>query len=195
MGGSGSGRRWGSKNTTDDYIQLDVRHLQRKSLLQDGNAFTWKWSRRGEVISKIEIHAESDRIVLSYRSRTGGDDWEDLKYAVELEAIPCHLGGSRQYFRCPALKCGRRVAILYGGRYFVCRHCYNLAYECQREEPHYRALRKAQNLSVRLGGTGCVFDGICRPKGMHGKTYRKLEFKFIQVSRRMNALTAVRFGL
>jgi hypothetical protein len=40
------------------------------------------------------------------------------------------------------------VAILYGRRIFACRSCHDLAYECQHEQPHYRALRKAQNLSI-----------------------------------------------
>jgi hypothetical protein len=126
MGGYGSGRRWSSKSTTDDYIQLDVRRLQRKSLLDLGNVFTWKWSSRSGADSSIVIHSEADRIVLSYRSHKADGDWEDLKYAVRLGAIPCYLGGNRLYFRCPAIKCGRRVAILYGGRYFVCRHCHQL---------------------------------------------------------------------
>jgi hypothetical protein len=43
----------------------------------------------------------------------------------------------RPYFVCPGVvngtACGRRVAKLYGpGRYFVCRHCYRLAY-CHAE--------------------------------------------------------------
>jgi hypothetical protein len=30
--------------------------------------------------------------------------------------------------------CGQRVAILYGGDIFACRHCYQLAYPSAREE-------------------------------------------------------------
>jgi hypothetical protein len=38
------------------------------------------------------------------------------------------------WFICPAVGCGRCVAILYGGGIFACRHCYRLAYASSREE-------------------------------------------------------------
>ena len=37
-------------------------------------------------------------------------------------------------FICPAAGCGRRVAILYRGGIFACRHCYRLAYASSRED-------------------------------------------------------------
>jgi hypothetical protein len=44
----------------------------------------------------------------------------------------------------------RRVAILYGlGRYFLCRHCYDLSYQSQRDNAMYRALHKAQAIRER----------------------------------------------
>jgi hypothetical protein len=98
-----------------------VRYLQRKSLLTSEHSFSLKWTCRGEPTGDIVIQPGSDRIILSYRSRTGRGEWEQLNYAVELERVPCHLGGERIYFRCPAVRCGRRVAILYGGRIFACR--------------------------------------------------------------------------
>ncbi len=46
-------------------------------------------------------------------------------------------------------------------------------YESQREEPHNRALSRAQGVHVRLGGSGAVGDGLPpKPKGMHRTTYR-----------------------
>ena len=63
-------------------------------------------------------------MTLIYRSRSGNEDWEDQNYPVWLDWTPCHFGGERPWFRCPAMGCGRRVAILYGGRIFACRHCY-----------------------------------------------------------------------
>ena len=52
--------------------------------------------------------------------------------AVRIVRTPCRLGGSRAWFICPAVGCGRRVAILYGGGIFACRHCYDLAYDSSR---------------------------------------------------------------
>ena len=60
------------------------------------------------------------------------------------------------------------MAILYGGIIFACRHCHQLAYECQREPPHYRALNRAQAIREKLGGSGSMADPFpSKPKGMH----------------------------
>ena len=56
----------------------------------------------------------------------------------------------------------------------MCRHCLGLAYESQREAPHYRALHKAQAIHEKLGGTGCTLDPVFKPKGMHWRTFRRL---------------------
>ena len=49
--------------------------------------------------------------------------------------------------------CGRRVAKLYGpGRYFVCRHCYRLAYASQSEDAQRRSMRRASKIRQRLVG-------------------------------------------
>lgn len=68
---------------------------------------------------------------------------------VAVEWMPCHFGGDHAWWRCPA--CCRRAAILYGAEVFACRHCLKLAYESQREAPHFRALRRAQGIQGKLG--------------------------------------------
>jgi len=68
------------------------------------------------------------------------------------------------------------VAILYGpGRYFLCRYCYDLVYESQRENAMYRALHKAQSIRERLGGSANMTEPFPeKPKGMHWSTYDRL---------------------
>jgi hypothetical protein len=65
---------------------------------------------------------------------------------------------------------------LYGpGKYFLCRHCYDLSYESQREDKGHRALRRAQKIRQRLGGNANMMEPFTdRPKGMHHDTYLRL---------------------
>ncbi len=72
--------------------------------------------------------------------------------------------------------CGRRVVVLYEpGRYFLCRCCYDLRYESQREDRTHRALRRAQKIRERLGGSANMTEPFPeKPKGMHRKTYGRL---------------------
>ena len=175
MGGYGSGKRWGAKNTTGDYLALDVRRLQRDGLLEHRYSFNWRWSRNGETAGNIDIRPDTDRVTLSYRHRTRGEEWESKEYPVLLEWTPCRFGGERVWFRCPARGCGRRVAILYGGEVYACRRCHGLAYACQQESPHDRAARRAEKLGERLKTDGSIFDAAYRkPKGMHRRTYEGL---------------------
>ena len=89
----------------------------------------------------------------------------------------CTLGGRRAWLLCPAQGCGRRVALLYigGAGIFACRHCYKLAYQCQRETDDDRAMRRADNIRRRLGWeAGIATPEGDKPKGMHWRTYERL---------------------
>lgn len=176
MGGRGSGRRSQiGKDATDDYRALDVRRWQRDGYLTPGRAFSWQWTRNGEVLASIQVRTESDRVILSYRQRGGGDQWKDERYPVRLSWSPCTYGGQRAWFLCPAAGCGQRVAILYGGGIFACRHCYRLAYPSQRESPDHRALRRADRIRARLGWEPGILNGDgCKPKWMRWRTFQRL---------------------
>src|SRR5262249_16840326 len=72
--------------------------------------------------------------------------------------------------------CWRRVTILYdAGYYFLCRHCYNLAYEIQSEDLLDRRMRKARKLRERLGVSEKLHEPIVwKPPRMHWKTFSRL---------------------
>lgn len=198
MGGYGSGRRHG-KATTGDMLELDIRKLQRDGLLTPGRAFNWHWTRNGEEVASIQIRTEADRVVLNYRTRSSGGEWEAMEYPVYLRWTPCHLGGRRAWFICHAKGhggCGRRVAILFGGSIFACRHCHKLAYQCQRETDAYRAMRRADTIRLRLGwGAGVANPEGGKPKGMHWRTFERLKAEYAAFTNASFAGMAERLGL
>jgi len=177
MGGLGSGRYWhyGANDITDNYRTLDVRRWQRDGFLNQNRSFGWQWSSNGEKIASIKARTETDQVILTYSHRIGDGDWIKESYPVRLDWTPCNYGGQRAWFRCPASGCGRRVAILYGGTIFACRHCHQLAYPSQRESIGDRATRRVDNIRKRLGWEPGMFndDGL-KPKGMHWRTFERL---------------------
>lgn len=178
MGGMGSGRRWhyGSANTVDQFRDLDIRKLTREGWLRLGHSSDIIWSRNNVETGRIAIHTQADQLTLDYRTRSNGGDWQSMSYPVKFTSTPCHLGGTRKWFRCPVAGCGRRVAVLYGGAIFACRHCHRLAYPSQRETRADRALRRAEHVRERLGWPAGVLNGSGwgKPKGMHQRTYDRL---------------------
>jgi hypothetical protein len=176
MGGFGSGRGQGAKDTTSDMQALDIRKLQRDVLLTPGKSWSTSWLRNGVTVASIQMRTEVDRVILNYRSRSNGGEWQTMEYPVRLELTGCNLGGQRAWFICPAQGCGRRVAILFGGSIFACRHCHKLAYECQRETEDDRALRRADTIRRRLGWkVGIANPKGDKPKGMHWRTFERLK--------------------
>jgi hypothetical protein len=176
MGGFGSGPGQRKKSTTSDLRALDVRQLLRNGALEQGRILNWQWFNNGEKVSDINIRVETDRLMLNYKSRSYGGDWQKMSYPVYLEWTPCNLGGWRKWLICPIRGCGRRVAVLFGGSIFACRHCHKLAYECQREADDDRAMRRAEKIRRRLGWeAGIANPDGGKPANMHWRTFRRLK--------------------
>ncbi len=159
MGGFGSGRPSGSgRDTVEACRSIDVNRLHREGCLRAGWRGGWQWTRDGEQVASINLRAER-RPAASHLSRAHrrwrlGRTWPRPSAS---SASPAASAASRPYFICPGvvngIACGRRVAKLYGpGRYFLCRHCYRLAYASQSEGAMDRALRRANKIRQRLGG-------------------------------------------
>ena len=196
MGVFGSGRGQNGKGTTSEMRALDIRRLQRDGLLAPGRWFMWRWSRNGEDVASIRIRTETDRVILNYRSRSNGGDWQPMEYPVFLDWTSLHLGGRRAWFLCPGKGCGRRVAILYGGLVFACRHCYKLAYQCQRESGDDRTMRRADTIRLRLGwGAGIANPEGGKPKGMHWRTFERLRAEYRTFADASWSAMAERLGL
>ncbi len=150
-------------------------------------------------------------MTLLYRSRYPLGEWEDVQEAVTLTWTPCNYGGCRPWFICPGmingLLCGRRVAKLYGARFFLCRYCSNLAYPSQNVAVADRALTRTQNIRRQLGGSANLLVPFpVKPKNMHWMRYWRLRDRATKaevealtimqrwIDRRTNILAQVKGG-
>ena len=109
-----------------------------------GTTLTWTWSLSGHKSSVgivVDVMGEPYYVKLNY-TITDRDSGEktDYNYKIGLTTTSCCFGGVRYWFVCPLVRngapCGRRVGTLFlssGGKYFGCRHCYDLSYESRNE--------------------------------------------------------------
>jgi len=176
MGGSGSGNRyrWDSNSTTESQRRIDIRWLKNQGYLRPGHIGFLSWSRGNEQTGSIGYRMETDRMVLNYRHRPRGGEWENVKQVVLFDRTQCNYGEHRTWMLCP--RCWQRVALLYGaGKYFWCRHCYDLTYSSQQESRPDRLMRKARKIRARLGASNNLMESILfKPKNMHQKTFDRL---------------------
>jgi hypothetical protein len=154
--------------TTDELHVIDVRFLARRGLLDAGRLSTLSWSRGNHRTGSIGIRSDGTRVDLDYS--TSGSS---VSQTINLTWTPCHFGGWRPWFRCPA--CRRRVAIVYVGWRFACRHCHGLYYSSQRHRGRWSAMHKLQRLRDRLGGSANLMEPFpAKPRHMHWATYDRL---------------------
>jgi hypothetical protein len=176
MGGSGSGNRWrfGTRATCEGMKRVELAYMRRRGMLVPGSAGSLSWNVGGRPSGDIRYRTESECLVLIYRFKENGDEnWTGVNERVPYTFTEQKLGGSRRWFCCPS--CQRRCSIIYGGKWFRCRKCHNLAYSTQNESPMFRGLTRAQKLRERLGGSLCIDDPFpAKPKGMHWKTYARI---------------------
>ena len=172
MGGYGSGSRQRYAPKTDEYRKIDLSDFS-KTRRDETASGTIIWSRAGKRTASIgyELSPHSLRLYYSM-TRQGEGSRVDEHIAFDFTAQP--FGGDRRWFLCRS--CGRRCRVLYGGAYFRCRQCYGAVYESQYQHWRFPCLSSSERVRHKLGGQ----PGFChpfpqKPKGMHWKTYRRLQ--------------------
>jgi hypothetical protein len=163
---------------------LDVDQLAKKGCLQPGWFGTCQWTDGSELFS-INLRVEAEKLHLSYPVRVGDRERRDITDTIPIVHLPCRFGGSRAYFICPGPRgtdCGRRITKLHlSNRYFLCRHCSQLAYASQYEQPWQRAVRRANKLKQRLDMGVVLAEPLPeKPKGMWVRTYGCLLNEILQ---------------
>lgn len=177
MGGPGSGSWWrgAERPSTNEFRSLDVRWLARNGLLQSPGWASLRWLNGGREVASVRVRGDHGCVHLWYRHRRNGGEWQTESYAVHVARTACHLGGTRAWFVCPASRCGRRVAVLFGGEVFACRHCYRIAYPSTRESAAERVVRRADKVRSKLGWEPGILNGEGdKPKWMRRKTFSRL---------------------
>ena len=136
---------------------------------------------------------------LYYTMQVGDGGVEDVTETIPVIYLRCRFGGSRAYFICPGPRngtdCGRRITKLHlSQRYFLCRHCNQLAYKSQFEQPLHRALRRANKKRQRLGISAGIAEPLPdKPRGMWARTYGQLLNEILQAEILANEAQTNRF--
>ncbi len=167
-----------SKPTVESYRNLDMPSLKRLGFLSEGysSVLVWSDSRSGEETGRIGITCQGGQLRLNYKSKSRGEDWQDIEDYICLSSTRPNFGGERQWFICPS--CSSRRAILYGGKYFRCRKCLGACYQTQLEDAKDRALTKLYRRRQKYGGFGNADEPFPpKPKWMRWATYFRLKEK------------------
>lgn len=157
--------RWSysSRWTTNECKSISTKFLNEHHYFNgDVRWGGMNWSRNGEQTGSIGFvvsTGEGDQYIQFQYTQT--DRYSQVKncldYQVKLVWTACHFGGRRWWFICPLAVngrvCNRRVGVLYlgSGKYFGCRHCYNLTYESSKESHKFDRLFIKMGVDPKIG--------------------------------------------
>jgi hypothetical protein len=165
--------RWSKKDTTDDYLSLDITTFAKSVDLDRWLMGSWRWTWSNGRESSISYIVEPGRRGVRLQYTSSGQEYD---YLVPVVKTQPNYGGVRYWWLCPS--CGRRVRILYGGSIFACRRCHNLTYETTQKGGDLMTTidNRLRRIRHKLGATGGgILDAFPqRPKGMQLRTYERL---------------------
>src|SRR5262245_43417025 len=120
----GSWYRWDKKDTVESQLDLDMTTFVKSVDLERYLSGSWRWTWTSGRQSSISYIVQPERHTVRLQYTSNGKEYD---YPVRVVTTQPHYGGRRYWWLCP--HCGRRVRVLYGGAYFLCRTCQNLSYE------------------------------------------------------------------
>lgn len=183
MGGWGSGRQYG-KPIAEHALRIDIAWMIRRGLARPGQYLSGNlsWTRGGEPSGNISYSAnmcdpEGGTLELRFKvTRHNTGESKDYTQRIRLSYTEPHFGGKRWWMHCPVT--GERVGKLYvpdGGDIFASRKAWRIGYRSQRVTERDAAFERLYRLQRKLGGREGWDEGYCRPKGMHRRTFERLE--------------------
>ena len=156
------------------FWKLDLARMKEIGCLRPGR-FSIHWSTRSAQGASImfEVKADMSSVILDYKTRSSGEDWESIRETVPLTTTQPHLGGVRYWFLCPG--CGKRRRVLFGRSLYRCRSCWRLTYDCQHDPFPQHPWERCHRTREKLGGErGFLNPFPAKPKGMHWRTHYRL---------------------
>ena len=129
------------KRQVEDCLPLDANRLARQGWFAGSYRGPVTWTDG----STITLAYSQGQLTLSYRL-----NGEPMQQAIEVIEAPCHFGGNRFYFRCPACH-KRRYKLRSGPQGFYCRHCYALPYYSQECGDLDGLIHQKHKIEAKLG--------------------------------------------
>ena len=178
----GAGRP-GYRLAAEQAKRIDIRRWHKGGYLNAGSSFTWQWTRGEERTGNIGVAVSNGSVRLNYSMRDGDDKWRDASQTIMTTSTPCHYGGSRPWFVCPA--CHERAAVLYlrSGR-FACQRCQRISHQSQSGSAIDRVCNRYHHLDA------LVMAG--KPKWQRWATFNRLLDRYDLVSAQFDGLLAGR---
>jgi len=131
---------------SDGCFRLDVAELRRmidQGWFSGEITYTHGIGKHPHAYQRIGDDARGV-LSLKYNTLYHGYQVMDVRYAYQ---PACY----RLLWQCPSMECGRMVGVLYrphGGAYFLCRHCWGVAYSSQYESATDRMWRRYHRASA-----------------------------------------------
>lgn len=152
---------WSNRWTVEESKSITTKFLNQHHYFDGGirwGSLTWK--RNGQETGNISLQVstvegdEHIRFMYTQTDRQTGEKAE-LDYKARIVSTACNYGGKRWWFICPlvvnGIPCNRRVGVLYlaGGKYFGCRHCYNLTYTSCKESHRFDSFFRKMGITPK----------------------------------------------
>ncbi len=164
----------GAKDEADRLRQITVFDLKQWNYFIGRRSGTVTWTSgwdgsKNSISVMVDLDENNPHLRIWYtQTDRSTDEKTNFDYNIPLVTSKCNLGGKRYWFICPWYRngryCGRRVAKLYmGGKYFACRHCYDLSYSSRNE-----------NRRFYLFPLGQILDGETKIEKLRAKVKTKL---------------------
>lgn len=173
--------RWtySNRDVVEECRVVDISFLKKHGFLKSSREGLLKWAnsagKENSITVQSLVNEEPVSIIFTYKITNPPEEREDMNYKLELTKTPCNYGGFRYWFKCGGIVngvyCGRRVSKLYkapNGKYFLCRHCYNLTYDLRKKSRSWGYEMERINKKITK------IDEKLDKGGLHSKTYDKL---------------------